>query len=262
MHPFVGLMRRYVIDYLLCQNPSVCGEIMEPDYVLHMADVDLTPRDELYVPAVASQFGLFPGMGMTVNDLFVSGDRLAMRFTQHGASMGHEGRLASWAGIGLYRWNGRRLTETFAIEDYESRRIQLAGRRAPVPVEAPMLAPWDVHDASPNPSAEWLVRALIDNGEVLRRSSIAYDDEPAGAASIIVEPQRVAVNDVLSAGSHVACAFVTTGTYVGGLEVPDDFIGRPIALHAVGTFAVSDDGAITGRVIRARGPARRELLGR
>ena len=55
MHPFVALMRRYVVDYLLCQNPDVCAQIMEPDYVLHMGGTELGPRDEVYVPAVVKQ---------------------------------------------------------------------------------------------------------------------------------------------------------------------------------------------------------------
>ena len=44
MHLFVALMRRYVVDYLLCQNPAVCAQIMEPHYVLHMAGTELGPR--------------------------------------------------------------------------------------------------------------------------------------------------------------------------------------------------------------------------
>ena len=72
-------MRRYVVDYLLCQNPDVCAQIMEPDNVLHMGGTELGPRDEVYVPAVVKQLEQFPGLGMTVHELVLTEDRLAMR---------------------------------------------------------------------------------------------------------------------------------------------------------------------------------------
>jgi predicted ester cyclase len=257
-HPFAALLRRYVIDYLLCQDPQVCAEIMEPDYVLHMADADLTPRDSVYVPAVVSQFGLFPGMGMTVHDLVVAGDRLAMRFSQHGASTAHEGRLASWSGIGLYRWNGTRLTETFAIEDYDSRRRQLA-EGTPLAVGAPMLAPWDVAEGRPNPDVEATVRRMLTSGALLDLAAVQFDDEPLGRHTPLVAPEAVAIEDVWSAGSQVAFKARCEGRYLGGLSVPDSLIGSNCVLHAVGLVAVHDCTIISGHIVRGRGPLRRAL---
>jgi hypothetical protein len=258
-HPLVALMRRYVIDYLQCHNPSVCAEIMEPDYVLHMADVDLTPRDDVYVPAVESQLRLFPGLGMTVNDLVVSGNRLAMRFSQHGASTAHNMRRASWAGIGLYRWNGSRLTETYAIEDYESRRIQLASGGFQ-PVDAPMIAPWDVEELAPDLDIEQVVRTRITSGGLFRERGIRFDDEPCGIASPIVDADSIEIDDLFGAGRTVAFKIAIHGRYRAGLDVKDEYVGQPLTLHATGMVEVGESGHVFGRVIRGRGPARRSLL--
>jgi hypothetical protein len=262
MHPFVSLMKRYVVEYLLCQNASVCAQIMEPDYVLHMADIDLTPRDEVYVPAVVSQFGLFPGMGMTVHDLCVCGDRIAMRFSQHGASTGHQGRLASWTGIGLYRWNGNRLTDTYAIEDYESRRIQLASGVSRS-VEPPMVAPWDMQEERRDAALEEMVRALIVDRSIWRLPGVWVDDELPGQCAPIVEGSEVHIDDLFSAGSSVAFKATFRGTYAGGLDVPPDHVGIPLTIHATGLVRVAMPSAvITGHIVRGRGPARRALLQR
>ena len=43
---------------------------------------------------------------MTAHEIVLTDERLAMRFSQHGASARHDGRQASWGGIGPHRWNG------------------------------------------------------------------------------------------------------------------------------------------------------------
>ena len=112
MEPFVALMRRYCIDYTNSHDQSVCDEIMHPDYVVHIAQADL-PRDLLYKPAVKGVFERFPGLGLVVHELVTNGDRLAMRFSEHGAAPAEGGRYAAWGGIGVYRWNGAQLLENF-----------------------------------------------------------------------------------------------------------------------------------------------------
>ena len=60
MHPFVALMRRYVVDYLLCQNPAVCAQIMEPDYVLHMAAPSSARATRSMCPRSCGSLSSFP----------------------------------------------------------------------------------------------------------------------------------------------------------------------------------------------------------
>ena len=138
--PFVSLIRRYVLDYLACGDTTVCDEIMHPDFLLYMGGHELGPRDDIYVPAVAKQMQQFPGLCMTANEVMCNGDRLALRFSQHGASTRHDGQRAAWSGIGLYFWDGERLTANWALEDYYARRRQLADRTTNR-LEAPAVAP-------------------------------------------------------------------------------------------------------------------------
>ena len=109
VEPFVALMRRYCIDYTARHDLSVCDDIMVPGYTLHMGVHHLAGRDEAYKPAAAAQFRQFPGLCLTVNEIICSGDRLALRFTEHGASARHDGARAAWGGVGVYRWDGQRL---------------------------------------------------------------------------------------------------------------------------------------------------------
>jgi hypothetical protein len=134
--PFVALMRRYVVDYTNRHDTSVCPDLMEPDYTLRMGPHVVSGRDDAYIPAAQKQFVQFPGLGLTVHEIVTDGRRLAMRFSEHGASVRHGGAVASWSGIGLYRWNGTRLVDNSVEQDYLARRRQLAGG-PPAAVAAP-----------------------------------------------------------------------------------------------------------------------------
>jgi predicted ester cyclase len=162
--PFVALMRRYVVDYTNRHDTSLCAELMEPDYTLRMGPHVVAGRDDAYLPAAQAQFRQFPGLGLTVHEIVTNGERLAMRFSEHGASVRHGGAVAVWTGIGLYRWNGRRLVENVVEQDYLGRRRQLAAARGPDPVEPPAPAPWDTRAVAPDPAAEDVVRGWIADG--------------------------------------------------------------------------------------------------
>ncbi len=269
-HPFVALMRRYVVDYLVCRNTLVCAQIMEADYVLRMADAELGPRDEVYVPAVATQLQQFPGMGMTVHELWLShgeapdrsDDRLAMLFSQHGASALHNGAVAGWMGIGIYRWNGSRLTSNTALEDYEGRRNQLA-RTAPVArLPGPALAPWDEQPRARSFTAEAAVRAWTQSPDWMDSPAIRRD---SGTGEMLqFEVDRTTISETASAGRSVAFAGVVEGRYRGGLDVPPSCAGMQAVMHVMGLVSV-DGGSnstniVSGYIVGGRGPLRRALL--
>jgi hypothetical protein len=251
-HPFVALMRRYVTEYLIGQNPAVCKDIMEPDYVLHMGGTDLGPRDEVYVPAVVRQLAQFPGLCMTVHEIILSNeDRLAMRFSQHGASARHDGHTAAWAGVGLYQWNGTRLTSNYALEDYYSRRVQLARGTANA-VEAPAVAPWDVMPQAGNRHAESAVREWLMEGGWHHAECIAFDDEPVGTSNPLIDVEHTVIDDLFSAGDRVAFHATQTGRYRGGLDIAADAAGRSGTLYSAGVLSVDRAGRLAGRIIRER----------
>lgn len=265
-HPFVSLMRRYVVDYLVCQNTSVCAQIMEPDYVLRMADAVLGPRDDVYVPAVAAQLKQFPGLGMTVHDLWLSEgdaadrskDRLAMLFSQHGASAAHGGAAAGWLGIGIYRWNGSRLSSNTALEDYEGRREQLSGTAELAVLPPPALAPWDVQPAPASGAAETTVRAWLATPSWIDDAGLVSD---SGAGEpLVFAVDGTTITECVSAGNRVAFAATVKGTYQGGLDVPASAAGAPAVLHLMGMVNVDAQGRCSGRIVTGRGPLRRALL--
>jgi hypothetical protein len=245
--PFVALMRRYCVDYTSRHDLAVCDEIMDPGYTLNMGGHRLAGRDSAYKPAAARQFGQFPGLGLTVNQVVCSGDRLALRFTEHGASVRHGGAQASWGGIGLYRWDGRVLLENFVEQDYFGRRRQLAGD-GPDPVEPPAVAPWDTAAVPPDPDAEEVVRAWLAAGDVTGVAGAAVDDGRGGGR--LISAAHTEINDLFSAGGHVAFHVCQHGTLIGR-EPPFKNKGTGF-LHVAGLVTVAGGRVTGGRVIRDR----------
>lgn len=263
--PFVALMRRYCNDYTNRHDTSICPEIMEPDYTLNMGVHRLAGRDGTYIPAAAAQFRQFPGLCLTVNQIVTNGDRLVMRFTEHGRSIRHEGRPAAWGGIGLYRWNGTRLLENFVEQDYYARAFQLADAAAR-PIEPPALAPWDTIAEPVNPGAEALVRDLIASGQILAPEGLLFDDEwQAGAQrDPIIEPRGITINDLFSAGEYVAFHLAVSGVlhagspYAQAVQAP----GAEVLLHLAALVRVQDGRIVWGRGIRDRHGLKRRLESR
>jgi predicted ester cyclase len=262
MEPFVALMRRYVNDYTNRHDVSVCPEIMEPGYTLRMGPHEVAGRDDVYIPASQKQFAQFPGLCLTVHEIVTNGNRLAMRFSEHGRSVRHDGRAAAWTGIGLYRWNGRRLVENFVEQDYLARRRQLDSG-VPAAVEPPALAPWDTEAQAPDPAAEQVVREWISAGLACQGPTIGAvaDARPVtvddGYGTPLLAAASSQVNDLFSAGPHVAFRLTRTGTYTGGLGpyagIADAaLIGAPATLHLVGLVTVSGGRVTGGWMVRDR----------
>src|SRR6266704_4403987 len=237
-------MRRYCIDYTARHDLSVCDDIMVPGYTLHMGVHHLAGRDEAYKPAAAAQFRQFPGLCLTVNEIICSGDRLALRFTEHGASARHGGARAAWGGVGLYHWDGQRLLENHVEQDYLARRRQLVGG-GPDPVEPSAVAPWDTRAAPADPAAEEAVRAWLAAGDL---AGVTVDDgRPTGR---LIAAGRTTINVLFSAGPRVAFHAVQCGPLTG--EDPR-FVGDGEAmLHLAGVVRVAGGQVTGGRVIRDR----------
>lgn len=257
--PFVALMRRYVNDYTNRHDVSVCPEIMEPGYVLRMGPHEVAGRDERYIPAAQRQFTQFPGLCLTVHAIVTDGERLAMRFSEHGRSA-RDGRVAAWTGIGLYHWNGRRLVSNLVEQDYLSRRRQLTAG-TPAPVGPPAPAPWDTRGEPADPAAEALVRDWIGTGAAIQPDGpsdpVRFDDGEAGPA--LLTGVSSSVDELFSAGGHVAFRLTATGAYAGGLgaDAPAA-VGTPATLHLVGLVTAGDGRIRGGWIVRDRlGLARR-----
>lgn len=255
--PFVALMRRYCVDYTARHDLTVCDEIMDPGYTLNMGGHRVAGRDGAYKPAAARQFAQFPGLGLTVNQVICSGDRLALRFTEHGASVRHGGAQAAWGGIGLYRWDGRVLLENFVEQDYLGRRRQLAGG-GPDPVEPPAVAPWDTAAAPPDRDAEEVVRAWLAAGDLTGVPGVTVDDSRGMGQLISVE--HTGIDDLFSAGGQVAFHVGQHGTLIPG-DFPFNIKGTGL-MHVAGLVTVAGGRVTGGRVIQDRLGLMRRLVPR
>lgn len=256
MNKFVALMRRYCYEYTNCQNFEACSEVVVPEYTLNMGTFRLSGRDESYKPATQKQFDQFPGLCLTINRIITNGDRLMMQFSEHGASVKHAGARAAWGGVGLYKWNGEKLTENFVEQDYYSRRGQLSSGEAN-PVESPAIAPWDTEAEPVNAAGEELVRRFLAQEDLTAQSAVLFDDSWTGQPlQRILTPESVEINDLFSAGDNVAFHIKQQGKLLDDFCAGDAALngkaGSQVELHMAGYVAVNDTGIVGGRVIRDR----------
>jgi len=247
IHPLARLAQRFTIDWLDRADASVPPQIMTPGYRVHIGDVDLDGL-EAYTPATLGQLSRFPGLQLTVHDLVHTGERLAIHFTEHGASVRDGGRAAAWAGVALFRWDGERLTENWTQEDYASRRRQLADGR-PDEVGRPMVAPWTQPPGAADPAAEAVVRSWLRSA-VPGSDAVRWDDGHDGPG---VTPEAVQVEELFSAGDRVAFAATRTGTSVG------DGARAGVRLGLAGLVTVADGTVTEGVVISDRAGLLRAL---
>ena len=256
MHPLVALMRRFALDWLGRADVDACAEIMADGYSILIGGHTLAGRDDAYIPGTLAQLHRFPGLLLTVQELVTDGERVAMRFTEHGPSEADAMAPAAWGGIGLFWWDGTRLTRNVTEEDYHSRRRQLT-RRVSDPVESPAPAPWAAEPARPDPAAESAVRTWLGTGSL---HGVVLDDGWTGQPTPpLLEVTGVVVGELFSAGDRVAFQAVQTGRYLGGLPDTDGCAGREASMSMVGMVTVGADAAITGRVVRDRVGLRRAV---
>jgi hypothetical protein len=245
MHPFVAIMRKYCIDYTNSHDQSIYDDIMDPSYVVNSFGMEL-PRDTMYQAGVAMIFETAPGLGIVVHELVLNGDRLAMHFSEHAAvPSGDDRALVCWHGIGLYKWNGSRLTENWVEQDYfsMSRQVERGQGDILLPVH---LDPWMwTKPVLSDPAAEATVRAWVEKGDLADAPDVEIDDTRMG---VVYEPvfdiDELVVDDIFSAGSTVPFHITVTGRYKGGLG--DACAGREGQVGQMGISGIARvaDGAV------------------
>lgn len=255
---FLRLMKRYVVDYTNSHDQDVTWSLMEPDYLLRMGPHHVVGRDTAYRAATRKQMDQFPGLGLTVHEVWTSGERLMMRFSEHGASARHEGRRCAWGGIGLYSWNGDRLVRNFVEQDYFSRARQLASGQSN-PVEGPAVAPWDTEARAPDAEDEAVVRAWLETGRLAETPGVICDDGWTGQdAGIVLDQTGLTINDLFSCGDKVGFHVVQHGTARADFA-DGSGAGRAGDLYMAGIVTVRDGSVRDGRIIRNRLELQRSL---
>lgn len=259
IHPLVGLMRSFVVDWLDRADGPTCERIMDPGYTAVVGGVSLQGRDDAYLPATLGQLSRFPGLLVTVHELFTSGERVALRFTEHGPSA-ERGGAAAWAGIGIFGWDGSRLTTNVTEEDYLSRRRQLAGGVSD-PVATPATAPWSARPEPADQDAEDAVRAWLASGDLAAGGRVQLDDGWTGQPTPpLLEHEDVLVDSLFSAGRSVAFHATQRGAYRGGIDLPIQPLGATAGLRCCGMVHVDDHSHVVGHLVRDRVGLRRDLI--
>jgi len=243
VHPLATLIRRYAYAYTASHDFSVLPSLMVERYLLRMGPHVVGGRDSDYQAATERQFQQFPGLGFTVHQIIVNGARLAMHFTEHGASVRHDGRSAAWSGVSLYQWDGRRLTECRVEQDYWSRRRQLADG-AVNPIQPPGVDPWTGPARAPNLRAEAAVRDWLLSGALDSVPIGSLNDEAVGAEVMrtVIDVEAWQVDDLFSAGRDVAFHVSFSGQYVSGLQGTRS--GVQVTSYATGIATVSEEGSV------------------
>ncbi|OPE47602.1 hypothetical protein BST27_24760 [Mycobacterium intermedium] len=203
-------------------------------------------RSTTYAQAVRRIFKAAPGLGISVHEFVLNGDRLCMHFSEHaGMPVGGGRALACWRGIGLYKWNGRRLTENYVEQDYFAMQVQMTSGH-PHPLVPPHIDPWTSTEPVPaDHDAEVTVRTWLERADLAAAPVHEIDDARTGATyEAVLEPHEVVVNDLFSAGADVPFHVTMRGPYRGGLGAgTEKYVGKPAALHIAGIARV-DDGAV------------------
>ena len=260
--PCAVLLRGFAIDFLTSHDAAEVERIMDPAYCLSIGGFLLDGRDDAYLPATAAQLAQFPGLCVTVHDAVIGDNHVAMRFTEHGASIRDGGHVAAWGGVTLFRIENGRLAQGWAEEDYFARKRQLRSGRCD-PIRAPAAAPWDQPCEPPNAQTEQAARAWLARPDALfdvEVESVLVDD-PAFAE--LIEPDEVRLNAFFSAGSRVAFHLDLSGRYRGGFEDVDRArIGSPAILRLAGLVDVRDGRVARAQISGDRLGLQRSLLGR
>lgn len=252
---FLQVMKRYCIDYVNAGDQSVTRDLMVEDYLLRMGRHEVRGRDSAYFDATARQLTQFPHLMLTVHEIATSGERLMMRFSEHGRRAS-DGALCAWGGIALYRWDGQVLVQCNVEQDYWSRRRQIASG-IPDTVDHPAIAPWDVTPLPAEPAAETAVRAWLEAGGLDTTTQVLADEEwLTQVKAPVLEQRNIAILDLFSAGKTVGFHVRQHGAIrakIGALAP-----GDPAALYAAGIVHVEGGAVVRGRIIRNRLDLERE----
>ncbi|MEA3132515.1 MAG: hypothetical protein QOG17_361 [Gammaproteobacteria bacterium] len=232
------ILRGFALDFLACHDVAAVTRIMDPDYRLTIGAHVFEGRDAVYLPATAAQLEQFPGLCVTVHDVILGPDAVAMRFTEHGASLKHGGRAAAWGGVTLFRISNGRLRHGWAEEDYFARKRQLATGRCDA-VKPPHPAPWDVAVEPPDEAAADLARSwLRDPGAFAITDHLEEISSEGPLFAELISVDEFSLEELFSAGNRVAFRVVGHGRYAGGFTDIDARIGDRVNLSVAGLLTV------------------------
>ena len=250
LDPLAELLRGFAVEFLSAQQWSSLERVMAPGYRLNVGGFVLEGRDTAYRAAMIPQFQQFPGLCLTLHDVLLGEQHLAMRFTEHGASSRDGGLRAAWQGVALFRAENGQLVEGWAEEDYFSRKRQLRSGVCDR-IEAPDPAPWDQRRVPADADAEAQARAWLadsDAVEALVADPSAQDgQDPLRDFRV----DRTEVDALFAAGARVAFHATFRGSLLGA---PDGGgrENRPAVLRAAGIVTMRGGLPCDARIVPDR----------
>lgn len=237
LDPLAVLLRGFAVEFLSAQQWSSLERVMAPGYRLNVGGYLLEGRDTAYRAAMIPQFQQFPGLCVTLHDVLLGEQHLAMRFTEHGESLRDGGRRAAWQGVALFRAQNGRLIEGWAEEDYFSRKRQLRSGVCDR-IEAPHLAPWDQRTLPADAGAEARARAWLADPDAVGALMADPTAEDGTVPLRDFRIERTEVDALFAAGARVAFH----ATFQGSLLCAPDAGGgrekRPAVLRAAGILTM------------------------
>lgn len=235
---------------------------MAPSYRLHIGGVVFDGRDDEYLPATAAQLEQFPGLNVTVHDVIIGENAIAMCFTEHGSSIQDEGHRAAWSGITFFFTDGERFVTGWAEEEYIARKRQLTLGQCEG-IEPPHIAPWDTQAQASNPENEAIVRQWIAHSHPLKdipsnNRLSPLDPDPDG----LVDIRGSRVDALFSAGDRVVVHAEYHGIYAGGFgDLSPLLIGCQAVLRFAAIVTIRSGEIIAARITTDRLGLSRALRG-
>lgn len=243
------LLRGFAVDFLTSHDLSVVGQIMDPAYRLTIGGHIFEGRDQVYLPAAAAQLEQFPGLVVTVHDVLLAPDAVAMRFSEHGVSGRNQGRAAVWGGITMFRLMHGRLLHGWADEDYFARKRQLTTGVCDQ-VKPPHPAPWDVPVEPSDPASLETARRWLTDPRAFADRDVEQicAEGPTFAELIVVDEFQIDV--MMSAGARVVFRAISHGRYAGGFtDIDRSRAGQSIDLSVTGLVSVRNNTVCGAQIV-------------
>lgn len=231
------LLRGFAVDFLTAHVPAAARAIMAPGYRLSISGHLFEGRDDSYLPATVAQLEQFPGLCVTVHDVVLAPDAVAMRFTEHGASA-KGGIVSTWGGVTTFRICDGQLEHGWAEEDYFARKRQLKTGE-PDAILPPHAAPWDRPVEPARAETETVVRQWLSEPATLFRD-IEEISAQGPRLHDLIEPDDVSVSFMFTAGIRAAVHAIVSGRYKGGFADAPGPVGAKVSVPVAAIIDVAD----------------------
>ena len=83
-HPLSLLLRGFCVDWIAGAQEQAASKFLAPTYTAHVGGVTFAGLEQ-YIPAVLGQLHTYPGLSLTVHDVLLGDEGIAMVFSEHGA---------------------------------------------------------------------------------------------------------------------------------------------------------------------------------